>query len=79
MAIQKRPVGANDDVRVSNRTCRLARILAQSGTVSRAFGRRAGFVLMLSSLFVHLSLNLTTIIILSQGTSFVVGSPVRYP
>jgi hypothetical protein len=73
MTIKKRPVGANEELRVSERTCRLARILAQSGTVSRAFGRRAGFVLMMSSLFAYLSLNLTTIIILSKGTSFIVG------
>jgi hypothetical protein len=47
----------------------VASVLAQSKIVSDAFGRAAGFVLMMTGLFVVLSVNLTAIIVVSKGVA----------
>jgi hypothetical protein len=73
MAIQKRPVGANDNL--CPKLSSVAGILAQSQNVVKAFGRAAGFILMMTGLFVVLSVNLTTILVLSKGAG-VALSPI---
>jgi hypothetical protein len=72
MVNPKRPKRANDTARP--KLSAVANILAQSTAVSGAFGRAAGFVLMMIGLFVDLSARLTIILVVGKGAGFAVGS-----
>jgi hypothetical protein len=76
MAILKRPKRANDSARpkLSFVAASVAAVLSQSKVVAEAFGRTAGFFLMMTALFVVLSASVSTVIVIEKGAGIALGS-----
>jgi hypothetical protein len=72
MAILKRAKRANDSVRP--KLSYVAAVLSQSKVVAEAFGRTAGFFLMMTALLVLLSVSVSTVIVIEKGARIALGS-----
>ncbi|MEH2506818.1 hypothetical protein V1290_005629 [Bradyrhizobium sp. AZCC 1578] len=51
----------------------LANVLAQSETVSRAFGPRLGFILVLATVLAAAAVSATSLFLLAKGVGHVLG------
>ncbi len=76
MAILKRPKRANDDLRPKMGV--VASVLAQSKVVSDAFGRGAGFVLMMMALLMVLLASVAIVIVVGKGTGLVMACVSKF-
>jgi hypothetical protein len=72
----KRPKRANDSARLklSFVAASVAAVLSQSKVVAEAFGRTGGFFLMMTALFVVLSVSVSTVIVIEKGAGIALGS-----
>jgi hypothetical protein len=80
MAILKRPKRANDSARLelSFVAASVAAVLSQSKVVAEAFGRTGGFFLMMTALFVVLSVSVSTVIVIEKGAGIALGSLAKF-